>query len=227
MQTEVHAPDIAFADVHLQVGEVLNMQAQGVADEVTYQVRFIGALEGHSLITTLPMAGGKGIWIPPGSTFVFRTLWGIYALAFTCRALRAHSRPYPYVHFSYPESVRSRQIRVTPRHATRLPVEAIRGDGTRTLAILRDISLHGAHLELTAPLGVIGAGCEFVIPLILPEVVSQLKLPGTIRNASNRDRAMAEGRFRYGIEFGTMNDQDAMLLHYFIDHLLAERLGGG
>jgi len=227
MQTEEFSQDIAFADIHLQIGEVLNMQAQGLADDTTYQVRFIGAHEGYSLITTLPTVAGKGIWIPPGNTFVFRTLWSIYALAFTCRALRAHSRPYPYVHFSYPEAVRSRQIRAAPRHTTRLPVEATRGDGTRTLAIMRDISLHGAHLELTAPLGDIGASFEFVVPLILPEVVSQLQLPGVIRNAVNRDKAMAEGHFRYGIEFGTMDERDTLLLHYFLDHLQAERLGCG
>jgi len=225
MHTDQPHHEVFFADVHLRIGETLQMQPVGLTDETSYPVRFIGALEGQSLITSLPLVEGKGIWIPPGSTFVFRVLWGIYALAFTCRALRAHSRPYPYVHFSYPEAIRSKQIRGAPRHATRLPVEATRGDGTHTLAIMRDISLRGAHLELTAPLGEKGDTCEFVIPLILPEVISQLKLTCVIRNMSNLAKAMAEGRFRYGIEFGKMNDQDTLLLHYFIDHLVAERLG--
>lgn len=224
MNTEPSAPEIVFADIHLPLGELLHMQALGVADDTTYPVRFIGALEGQGLITTLPVVGGKGIWIPPGSSFVFRVLWSVYALAFTCRALRAHSRPYPHVHFSYPDGIQSKQIRSAPRHATRLPVEISRSDGTRTLAIMRDISLRGAHLELTAPLGELGDCCGFVIPLILPEVVSQLKLTGVIRNATNLEKAMADGRFRYGVEFDEMTEQDTLMLHYFIDHLVAERL---
>lgn len=213
-----------FADMHLVTGETLVAQAETVIESEHFTVSYIGA-HGHlSFLTSLPVQGDKGMWITPGSRFLFRVVHGVYAYAFSARALRAHSRPYPYAHFSMPESVKYRQIRQSHRLETRLPAEITRANGGRSLAILRDISLHGAKLELSGVLDEIGARLSLSVPIILPGQASAILLDAVIRNSMDLDRSIAVGRFLYGVQFVDPSAESISLLERFIEHLLVERL---
>ncbi|MDO9227478.1 MAG: PilZ domain-containing protein [Pseudomonadota bacterium] len=216
--------DADFTDMHLKVGELLIAQPLAVSGAEPFTVSFIGAHGRLSFLTSLPSAGDRGMWVTPGSQFKFRVVHGMYAYAFTARSLRTHSRPYPYVHFSMPEGVKYRQIRQSHRLETRLPVEISRADGSRTLAIMRDISEHGAKLEMSCLLDEVGAEITLTIPILLPQAVSSLTVTGTIRNRGDLEHAMAAGRFYYGVSFTSLAPEAATLLQHFIDHLLAEQL---
>jgi hypothetical protein len=216
--------DADFADMHLKVGETLVMQPLALFEAEQFTVSFIGAHSRMSFLTTLPSIGDKGIWVTPGSSFKFRVVHGMYAYAFTARSLRAHSRPYPYAHFAMPDGVKYRQIRKSHRLETRLPVEVCRANGSRTLAILRDISEHGAKLELTGMLDEVGAQVTLAIPILLPDATSAISVVATIRNNSDMDRSMSAGRFYYGVSFAPLAPEDGHLLQHFIEHLLVEQL---
>ena len=216
--------EAAFADMHLKVGEVLVVQPMNGFEAPSFTVNFIGAHGQMSFLTSLPVVGEQGMFITPGNRFSFRVVHGVYAYAFTARSLRAHSRPYPYAHFSMPENVKYRQIRQSIRLETRLPVEIQRADGTHSLAILRDISEHGARLELTGMLGEVGTLLHLTLPIILPETTKSLGMSASIRNTSDLERSRSAGRFHYGVEFSAMPEEDAALLRHFIEHLLVEQL---
>lgn len=222
--TDMPLLEADFVDMHLKVGEALVAQPDTAVESEAFTVSYIGA-HGHlSFLTSLPLVGDKGLWITPGSRYRFRVVHGVYAYAFAARALRAHSRPYPYVHFTMPESVKYRQIRKSHRLETRLPAEIFRANGNQGLAILRDISRHGAKLELTGVLDDIGARLELTIPIILPDRLHSLRAAAIIRNGMDLERSIAAGRFLYGVEFTDLPEESADLLERFIEHLLVERL---
>lgn len=216
--------EATFADMHLKVGEIMVVQPQVGFEQAAFTVNFIGAHGQMSFLTSLPLVGEQGMWIAPGNPYSFRVVHGVYAYAFSARSLRAHSRPYPYAHFAIPEAVKFRQIRRSHRLETRLPAEVKRPDGSRSLAILRDVSEHGARLELTGMLGDIGTRIGLELPIILPELPVTLALTAIVRNNSDMERAISSGRFLYGVEFEPLPESDAALLQHFIDHLLVEQL---
>ncbi len=213
-----------FSDMHLRVGETLLVQPMASTEAESFSVSFIGAHSPSSFLTTLPSVGEKSIWVIPGSRFKFRVLHGMYAYAFTSRSLRAHSRPYPYAHFSIPDDIKFRQIRNSHRLDTRLPVEIVRANGLRTLAIMRDISLHGAKLEMTGILDEVGEQVVLTIPILLPETTDNLTVLATVCNCSDLARSISTGRFIYGVSFVTQTEEGELLLQHFINHLLAEKL---
>lgn len=220
MSTEAPQPSqIVDADMlRLKVGDTLHMQVAGASDETQYSVRYLGALRGRSLMTTLPMVDGEPIWMKPGGGYVFRTLSGMHVYAFTTKVLQARSKPYPYAHFAYPETVRARQVRRAARVKLDLPTLVYRPDGSQIAATLQDLSLNGVLLQSREPIGVVGDPLEVEFPIALDEVNKRLKIKATLRNSAGLGANDGDNPVRAGLEFGRLSDDDLLLLHYFIDH---------
>lgn len=213
---------VSFDQMRLQVGDALRLTPnEDGASSVHYTVQFIGALQGKGLITSLPVASDKGVWMPPGSGYVVRVLSGTHAYAFTSQVIRARATPYPHVHFQYPASVQARRVRKSARVSMQLEIELSDANGTAISGILLDLSMHGARIEISAPLE--GEQVQLVLPIELDEVQSQLKLKARIRNREKMDQLRERPSCHLGVEFGELGEQEAMLLHYFIDHAIAEK----
>jgi len=213
---------VAFDDMDLRGGKAMQMQLADISEPASHNVQFIGVLPDISFMTTIPVRAGKPIWLRPGIAVKFRVLIGTHVYAFKTTSLRAHSRPGPYAHFKAPEVVHGRPVRRDPRVELRLPVEIKRSDKTHSMAILNDLSLRGATLEMVGVLGNVGDVFNIDLPLILPELRKKLNLSATVRNCSDYAASIEQGRFRYGIEFVDISEGDSILLHYFINHLMAE-----
>ena len=214
--------EVGFEDMNLRVGTAMQMQQESASGKEQFAVRYIGEIPGVSFLTTLPKRGDSAIWMRQGALLTFRVLAGTDVYAFSTTVLRARSRPASYAHFALPGVVRSRAVRRYLRVETTLPVEVTRADATHTMAILYDLSLRGATLELVGVLASPGDPIRVEVPLILPEVTKKLELNAVVRNCSDYEDSVAKGRFRYGIEFVDITEEDSLLLHYFIDHLIAE-----
>jgi c-di-GMP-binding flagellar brake protein YcgR len=211
---------LGFEDIGLRVGAPLFMRCQEAgAAQTRYPVEYIGAIKGKSLLVTLPLVNGKGLWMQNGQTFVFHVVQGMYVYAFTCQVLRPRSSPYPYVHFSYPTRIDARQVRKSYRVRMRLPVSVARGE-ERSEALLLDLSMTGALLDAPAGIWQEEDALSIVLPVALEEASSQLNLPATVRNCEEKG-----GRAHYGVEFAELPQNEALLLHYYIDHAIATRLG--
>lgn len=213
---------VSFEQMHLQVGETLRLAPQDPgAAPAHYTVQYIGALPDKGLITTLPMAEGKGLWMPPGGSFVIRVLSGTHVFAFTSQVIRARANPYPHVHFQYPPSVQARKVRKSLRVSMNLPVRITGAGGTALPAILLDLGMHGARIETQASLAG-EAQLQLTLPIRLEEAQSQLQLQALIRNRVEREAPDGGPSRQLGLEFQPLPEQEALLLHYFIDHALAE-----
>ncbi len=212
------AKSLRFEDMGLRVGASLSMRsANANADATRHRVEFIGAVRGKSLLVTLPLVNGKGLWLPQGQQYVFHTVEGMHAYAFTGDVLRARNSPLPYVHFSYPTRIDARQVRSAYRVKLRLPVVVTSPAGQRD-ALLLDLSMSGALLEMADAGWQDGEAVSLIVPVELQEASSQVTLAAVVRN---RIEPFAGGATRYGVEFAGLPQNDALLLHYYIDHAIA------
>ena len=214
---------LAFDQLPLQVGDVLRLTSNDDgAGAMHYTVQFIGALQGKGLITSLPVAGNKGAWMPPGGSYVVRVLSGTHAYAFTSQVLRARASPYPHVHFQYPAVVQARKVRQSLRVSMNLGIEIVDdgGGGNSLPATLLDLSMHGARLETAESL--VGDQVQLTLPIKLDEADNSLRLRARVRNLKGKGESGMGQPLRLGVEFEKLEKPDALLLHYFIDHAIAE-----
>ncbi|MFA5081767.1 MAG: flagellar brake protein [Hydrogenophilaceae bacterium] len=207
---------VSFDSIRLKVGDTLQMQAVGTAETTHYGVRYMGAVKDASVLFTLPIIDHEGMWMRLNGEYVFRTLTGSHIYAFVARLLKPRAHPYPYAHFSYPESVEARRVRRSPRIKLQLASEAEKADATTVAITFLDLSLHGALVEADGPLGAAGETVRVTLPVHLSEVNRKLTLEADIRNVFEGERP------RYGLEFHRLDDDDVLLLHFFIDYQIAE-----
>jgi hypothetical protein len=212
---------VNFDEMPLRPGEQMRLTSQDPGASIGhYAVRYIGALPGEGLITTLPVAGDKGVWMPPGAGYVVRVLSGTHVYAFTTRVIRARATPYPHVHFQYPGEVQARKVRQSLRVGMHLNMEVVDEAGRPQPATLLDLSLHGARLETGAPPD--GERVRLNLLVQLEEAQDRLSLPARVRNQQSGDLPGQGQVTRLGVEFEPLEKREALLLHYFIDHAIAE-----
>lgn len=212
---------VGFEEMHLQAGEQLRLTPQEPATPAEHHtVQYIGALPGKGLITTLPVAGEKGLWMPPGSGYVIRVLSRTHVYAFSTQVIRARATPYPHVHFQYPASIQARRVRQSLRIGVNMTVGVVDAGGRSMQATLLDLSMHGARLSMDASPE--GEQLTLTLPLHLDEAEDRLSLQGKIRNLKGPDTSGQGPVVGLGVEFNDLERSQALLLHYFIDHAIAE-----
>lgn len=215
-QAVASARVFSFEDMGLHVGLSLFMRPRDPAQaQVRHRVEYIGALRGKSFMTTLPLLNNKGLWMQNGQDFVFHAMEGMHVYAFTSRVLRARSTPFPYVHFSYPDKIEARQIRKSYRVRMHLPVR-VAGNAPPQDALLLNLSMTGALIEAPPQAWKQNETLSFVLPIAMEEAACDLVLHATVRSWEEK-----EASAHYGVEFATLAQQDALFLHYFIDHTIA------
>ncbi|NTV95587.1 MAG: flagellar brake protein [Thiobacillus sp.] len=207
---------VPFARIRLNVGDSLHMQAVGTADQAHYPVRYMGGVADASLLTTLPLIDREPMWMRFNGEYIFRGLAGKYIYAFVAKLIKARAHPYPYAHFSWPETVEVRLVRRSPRIKVNLAGRCEKAGGATLPLSFIDLSLHGAMVEAGEPLGEIGEAVRITVPILLSEVNRELSLAADIRSVAGGEES------RYGLEFHRLADDDVLLLHYFIDHQIAE-----
>lgn len=219
-ETKKNKLNVGFDDIPIKLGDMLRMQAVGTPDASHYNVRFLGAMRGVSLLVTLPVSNGEGIWMRPNGQYVFRVLAGRHIYAFVAKALKARSHPYPYSHFAYPSSVEAVEVRNSPRVALRIASQASTAGGTKAPVTMLDLGMHGALLESMSALGKTGEQIKLEIPIALPETNKNLILDAEIRSATQGSPT------HYGVFFHPLSDGDALLLHFFVYYMIAEGTAG-
>jgi len=213
-----------FGDLRLMSGQPMNLS--NAQSKQQYKVQFIGALHGHSLITTLPKELAD-LWLKPSDLFVLRGLANTHAFAISCHPISVSDKPYPHIHFAYPEMALVRKARNASRVALKLPLELMRGEATNAtnatteLGMLVDISTTGAGITSAASLGNPGDVVQAGIPIILEPHTQRIVIPASIA-WSVPD---AKFGYRHGLSFSTLPPGEDLLLRAIIGHHLS--LHGG
>lgn len=213
-------------ELELQTGDTL--QLQFVGDDRRYNARVIGYLAGQSLVVTTPRRDNKVMLIREGQPAVIRMLSGNSVYAFNTQVLCSCSKPYAYLHLSYPTQLERIVVRKAQRaRADQIISVAPEQDSGATepkSAVMLDISTTGSLLRSTASLGNVGENVRLTTRVNMSSVQTYLSIPSAIRNV--REERGDDGRTLYytGVEFQVTEKQDIILLHGFVYERLYSNL---
>ena len=119
----------SFADMHLTVGDRLQIECPAGTGMGRAFVRVIGYVDQLSILVTAPVAGKRRIDLVENDLVVVRVFSRENAFAFRASVLRACRLPFPYVHLSFPEIIQGSVIRKATRVRTQLPVRVVSQSG--------------------------------------------------------------------------------------------------
>ncbi len=209
-------------DLKIQVGESLQLQPRDGEDSRRMHVKLIGYLPGASLLVTTPQVADKVMIIREGQPFVVRMMVGNRIVGFATTVLRSCSRPFPYLHLSYPEEMQQITVRKAQRVHVRLFASLKNANPDFQFdkphpATIIDISTSGAMMVSTEPLGDIYdevlVNCVFKIA----GMDKLLSLPAMIRNVHAEQHAdEVEPSYYHGLEFKLKEQPDIFALHGFV-----------
>jgi len=208
--------EMDFAALGLYPDATMQIQAIDNESQVHQWVKFIGYIKDRSVLTTLPVQDGKGMWIQHGQTFVIRGFNGKYAYAFSSQVIRARADPYAYIHFSWPGSIEIQVVRHSLRIDVALPIHVSRMDNTAVATTLLDVSTSGAMLDSSVDLGALGDQLRVELLVNLGGNTLKINIAATIRNVHTKEDGSG---LKTGIEFANISQNDLLLLSYFIDSL--------
>jgi c-di-GMP-binding flagellar brake protein YcgR len=208
----ISASQVDFESIRLQQGVPLQIQHSGNVSQ-KFSLKYIGAVKGKSIMASLPIADGKAIQLPLRQSYIIRGFQGKYAFAFTSHVIQVRSDPFPYVHFSYPNSLESKLVRKAFRVNVTLPASVI-GKSDQAIPVSTiDLSAKGSMIASTQPIGDSGDSIKMQLDVAFEEVSASLIIPAKIRNASySKD----EANIHIGIEFENIPQNDMLILNNFI-----------
>ena len=215
----------------LEVGDTLQLQFLGDDGDTRHYVKVIGYLEDKSLLVTAPHTGGKLILVREGQPLAVRMMAGTELVGFTVSVLRNCTRPYPYLHLSYPQAMQSVTVRKSLRVKLDMDVtvrscllgsEEVDTDATPRQATIRDMSTTGAQLVADEPLAEVGNYLSVLTSLDVAEEVEEQNFTVIVRNVQvESGNVKGESRFLHGVEFQFSDRHESVLLHAYVYQQIA------
>ncbi len=210
---------VALEDLRMQPGDAI--QLQGSNEEDRFVVRLIGYLKGRSLIVTNPVHEGAQVYLRDGQSFVARAFLGKQACAFPCSVMASASKPYSYVHLTYPPEVRAITVRSGERVKLRTIVAIELGDKSITSGVIVDMSIGGALMMSRSPdiAKDMRPMIKFKIDVGTVEYLMELQAQICSVRASEEDADLGQA---FGIRFVDVSPEDNLVLSAFVFQRLAD-----
>jgi len=204
--------------LRVELGDTLQLQYVDEPDRDRKYVKLIGCLPGQSLMVTTPSQEGKLLLVREDQLFIVRMFSDTVntVQGFTARVLKAHQRPYPYFHLSYPANCESQVIRKAHRVDLNLIISITNTHPDRTEektpARMTNLSTAGAQISSRKTIGEAEDVLMIFLKLLVCGVEKYLNLGGVIKRIRNGEA----GEMIYGLEFLPMEEQETILLHSFV-----------
>ena len=206
------SPETNFEALRLYPGTAL--QIQSVVAEINHSVRFIGAIKEKSILVSLPVVNGKGIWVPPAQVYIIRGFTGKHAFAFEAPAIMARTHPFPYIHLAYPRSVNSRAVRKSLRVKISLQATVTPRSRDNPVPVsMMDLSTTGSMVDSLASIGEVGDVVTLVFSVLFEGISADLNISAIIRSVQKPEAAKS---LRTGLEFENVAYNDNLILRCFV-----------
>jgi c-di-GMP-binding flagellar brake protein YcgR len=215
---------ITLEEAHLQMGDLVNLQAQS-DDAERYSVRLLGMAKGRSVMVTTPMIDGKCLLMREGKTFVLRAFSGKSAFAFSTQIVKSVNTPFPYLHLAYPREVRSLVVRRGARARVNLICAITDCDDVplQAAGVIVNLSVGGALVAVKQPPGEKGQRLTVKFKVVVNGVEAFLELKAMIRaiNADHTDDS--DTGYQLGLQFLDVAARDTIPMLAFVYYQLLEQ----
>ena len=212
-----------FDEIRLDIGDTLQLQAQGDAGQARYYVKLIGYLKGKSVIVSTPTQDGKVLLMREGQGFVVRMFSGKSVYAFGTTIYKVANVPFPHLHLSYPAQVRGLVVRRGARARVNLICAVIGADGRPHAASLVDLSTGGAMLTAKVPIGVKDEKISIKFRVVVSDVEQYLTIPALLRSVHFGAHQEGEAPLvSHGVQFDDLSHAEQVVLSAFVYRVLFE-----
>lgn len=214
-------PDtMTLAMLKPRVGE--RIQLQSGAQSGRLNCTLLGYKEGVSLIVGLPADSALPPSVREGDRFAVRLICGNHIAAFSGRVLSLYTKPFLHLHLEYPQQLEIKRIRRHSRVPVNLRVSLDAYDEAEAVAgawpcngFCTDISLMGACVETTTPLGLAGDKLYLTLRLQVAGLDQVLLAPVVVRNQTQVE-AVPIAVHRHGVEFFDLDEDSRLILTSFV-----------
>jgi hypothetical protein len=196
--------------MRLRVGDRVQIEPPPHPSGTRLAARVVGWIEGHTLLVTVPHAGGGRLLLQQGEIIIVRAFTGRSAFAFGCSVLRNCSAVSDFLHLSFPDAIDAVDVRNSPRFRLRLPAKAtIQSSAEAVEAELDNIGSTGALVVSPRRLGGIGDMVKLEFEVVLHDIPVALALNAAIRSA---EPGADQTRHRHGVSFADPTPHDRLVL---------------
>jgi c-di-GMP-binding flagellar brake protein YcgR len=214
----VNSTAVGMDEVRWSVGESLSLQPHD-NPTLRYTVRLIGFVKNKTVMVTAPALDGKFGFIRDGQTFTVRSFFGKKAHVFMAAAVKSVHAPFPYLHLSYPQEVRTTLIRKGSRAGVKLIAAVSLGQPARIISTkLIDLSVAGASGVSMRPFGAKGEQGLLKFKLQVSDHSAVLNLKTVLRSVTLSESGDA---WNHGFEFLDVAVEQRMILSAFVHQTLA------
>jgi hypothetical protein len=211
----------SFAQMRPKVGEQIHLELLRRLTKERSTVTILGWLEGQSVIVSAPQNDTIRLMLQEGEPVQFRAFTGQNAFAFRATVIKAASRPFHYLHLSFPDKVESVAIRSSPRCRLRVPVKITVGSAAPSEGAIVNIGTNGALIETPATLGKDAGPIQVAFSLELHGVPVELNLRAEVcgeKGAPSGENLLHQ----YGVEFRDLKPNDRLILGSLVCYQMFE-----
>lgn len=211
-----------FEDLKLNSGYPLQIQTAAVAGQSErYSCRLIGSLPGRSILLSVPKMAGRLVRLKVGQKIIVRLMIDNGIGVFASQVEVQTQEPYPILHIHYPETVTFKGIRGATRVGVEQPVlvtNVTDPELKSAKGAIVDISVTGARVELTSPIGKIGDTIELVGSVMIQEVAREMRIKAIIRSQVDtlEDADSSGFNTSYGLEFTEVEEENRLIMYAFV-----------
>lgn len=214
----------------LRIMDRLEIRLVTDANVYRYYSQFIGYIPGVSLLVTPPEHQGKELPVAKGDWVKVRFIVEGGVFFFQAVVQNIYYEPTRYLHLDYPGSMERKNLRQWPRVSVLLPVtvqssvlaDAVNGAVQATIA---NISVGGALIETSTPLGTLDTQLMVSAELIVAGFKREIRLPCVIRNIRVKNEMInGETLLQHGVQFQIENEEDQIFVYgYVYEHIFFAR----
>lgn len=217
--------NLSFDAIKLMPGDALQLQPMLEGQVERFTVHVIGVMKPKSVLVTMPVVEGKLVFVRDGQTYLVRAFSGLNVCAFKAKVLKSQLQPFPYLHLSYPDSVQAMHIRKAMRAPASIIVAVQQSEDGKQIGAgkMVDISVGGAKMYSTMPLGEKGDNLWLSFKVKLGDMEEYVKTPVVIRSIGEEDDEQGKRMKSFGIQFGELiQSQRLIIMNLVYQHLLKE-----
>ena len=209
-----------FADIHLQVGQRVQLIQDGTSQHKHY-TSVIGWVEDEFLMLRIPQEDGWIVHLREGMNLEVRLFSGLSIFSFRSRINHMLLSPRNYMLMSFPQEVLESPMRAHLRVRTSLPVEVLSSPLIKNNMgdfHLHDISGGGASVVGPQKLGEVDGAVRLGLRFDLQSTgkSEHAEMTGTIQNVElvhRANQADAKPEYQHGIKFDEPDARVVLLVH--------------